>query len=127
MLMKNNYTELPFAKAFRDFKYKYIYYGCQNDTTEEFFNLKDDPLELNNLVNNSSYSNIIQGYRNKLAVAEIQFGDTAAETILNCYIAQPQPQKIDFTESPQSVFSIHPQSFRRKYLYRHIHIDEFDI
>jgi N-acetylglucosamine-6-sulfatase len=94
---ENNYETLPYARAIRDLKYKYIYYGCENDTTEEFFSLKDDPGETTNLINNASYSTLIQKYRDKLLAAEIQFDDTAGETILDCYIANATTNKIAAT------------------------------
>ena len=104
---ENNYGVVPNARAIRDLQFKYIKYGCINDTTEEFFDLINDPLEMNNLVNNSTYDSIIQTYRDKLMSMEIQFGDTVNEATLDCYIANPQNLREESSSSFKK-FRIYP-------------------
>jgi arylsulfatase A-like enzyme len=50
--------------ALRDIQYKYIYF--RSTGKEQLFNLKQDPHELVNLVDNPQYSKILQEWRNRM-------------------------------------------------------------
>lgn len=106
---ENQYEKLPFTKAIRDLKYKYIYYGCSGATTEEFFDLVNDPLEMNNLVNYAQYSSLIQQYRDKLPAYTLQYADTTSETMLpNCYLKNPQQTEKEVMNELQTGFVLYP-------------------
>ncbi|MCY7411337.1 MAG: sulfatase-like hydrolase/transferase, partial [Chitinophagales bacterium] len=66
---------VPAIRTVRSLQYKYNYDYC-NAVTEEFFDLVNDPLENNNLINTSSYVALIQTYRDTLASLRLQFTDT---------------------------------------------------
>ena len=88
----------PFIRGVRSFTNKYVYYGCSADTVEEFFDLVNDPEENTNLINNPSYSSLIQSYRDRLVVLQAQYDDTVAEPYQNCYLVNPQ-EKISTSEA----------------------------
>jgi N-acetylglucosamine-6-sulfatase len=88
------FGDVPFIRGIRDLKFKYLYYGCTNQTTEEFFDMVNDPGELVNLINTTSYQSLIQKYRDKLAAAKIANEDTIEETTLNCFLKHPVITKL---------------------------------
>jgi len=96
MLYESFYTNsapaypIPSIRAVRSLDYKYIYYGCNDNTVEEFFDLINDPEENVNQINNSDYSSLIQTYRNRLLDLQIQYQDTSVDQTMNCYLANPQ-------------------------------------
>ncbi|HUM48261.1 MAG TPA: sulfatase-like hydrolase/transferase, partial [Chitinophagales bacterium] len=85
-------TLIPPLRTVRSLQYKYTYYYC-NSTTEEFFDLVNDPMENNNLINNDTYSPLIQTYREKLDSFRIAFGDYEPVPI-NCSLSHPTLEKI---------------------------------
>lgn len=94
--LEGDWNKFPYIRAIRDFNFKYVYYGCNSDTTEEFFDLVNDSFEMKNLINDINYDSIIQVYRNQLAASKLEFNDTLAETELSCYIANPSFTKTSF-------------------------------
>lgn len=92
---EGNYDKLPYVYALRDTSYKFIQYGC-NETTEEFFDLSANPMEMNNLINNASYETIIATYRNKLEQAIEISGDTSEDTQINCFLVNNPPRIGEF-------------------------------
>jgi N-acetylglucosamine-6-sulfatase len=86
---EGSWVNLPPIKAVRDQQYVFIDYGCQSDTVEEFFDLVNDSLQMNNLINNSAYSSLINNYRSMLLSMADELGDTLTDTQLNCTLANP--------------------------------------
>jgi len=84
---------LPAIHAVRDDNYILVDYGCQSNVVQEFFDLKNDPLELTNQINNSAYDSIINVYRSYLTGYETSLGDTAPEPKIPCSITNPQYTK----------------------------------
>lgn len=76
-------NETPAMRGVRTMQYKYIYSFC-DDTTEQFFDLVNDPEENTNLINDPAYKIIIQYYRCKLDSMRTATGDILNDTILNC-------------------------------------------
>lgn len=48
--------------------YKYVNYYKSNPPYEEFFDLKKDPHEINNIISDSTYHSVIQKYRNRCRI-----------------------------------------------------------
>ncbi|MBA2407706.1 MAG: sulfatase-like hydrolase/transferase, partial [Chitinophagales bacterium] len=88
---------MPPLRAVRSLQYKYIDSYC-NMPTEEFYDLLNDPKENENLIGNSSYSAIIQQYRNKLDSLRMAFNDQNPEYI-SCYLANPTFKKAQEEDS----------------------------
>ncbi|HUM47749.1 MAG TPA: sulfatase-like hydrolase/transferase, partial [Chitinophagales bacterium] len=110
-LMYNNLPNgAPSKRAVRDMKYKYINYTCSVDTVEEFYDMINDSLELNNLINNHVYDVLVQQYRLKFDSMRIVYGDTAPEPLKNCYLKNPFYLKeyVENTEQPQTQPLIYP-------------------
>ena len=81
---ETNYPDQPGVRTVRTDYYKFNRYNCI-DSTQEFFDLVNDPLELTNLINNPSYSTIINEYKYKLDSLQLVLGDTQApDTMLPC-------------------------------------------
>ena len=57
------------------------------DTVEEFFDLVNDPGEVNNLINDSSSQSLIQILRDEMAMGMVEIGDTSTEDKLPCFMA----------------------------------------
>jgi N-acetylglucosamine-6-sulfatase len=91
------FGDVPGIRAIRDFTYKYVYHGCINDTTEEFFDLVNDPDEMTNLVNVVAYDSLIQTYRDRMTAARQALGDTLPETKVDCYIKNPLVSRLSST------------------------------
>lgn len=79
----------PSKRAIRDMQYKYTHYSCFSDTVEEFFDMVNDTLEMNNLINNQAYSSLIETYRGKFNTLKTFYGDTFPDLLKNCNIANP--------------------------------------
>lgn len=90
----------PTARAIRDRYFKYIHYTC-TDSVEEFFDMVNDPLELTNLINNSTYAAIIETYRNKLDSVKVARGDAGYDVVRPCHLENPTylKQMLDENES----------------------------
>jgi arylsulfatase A-like enzyme len=105
----DGYQKLPAIYAIRDFFYKYIAYDCSS-TTEEFFDMVNDPQELENLVNNSAYDSIIASYRSSLSLIKAQLGDTLQDTLLSCYLVENEKAGTPGMDSENDLdkFSVYP-------------------
>src|SRR6185503_21210960 len=75
-MLHDTSSTAPSKRAVRDNSYKYIFYSCNSDTVEEFFDMVNDPLELTNLINKNSYQSIIQTYRVKFDSMRTEWQDT---------------------------------------------------
>ncbi|MEO6169302.1 MAG: sulfatase-like hydrolase/transferase [Chitinophagales bacterium] len=78
----------PSIRAVRSLQYKYVKHYC-NSLVEEFYNLVSDPTENFNLVNNSSYTTLVQSYRIILDSIRTSVGDYTPPNI-NCNLSNPQ-------------------------------------
>jgi N-acetylglucosamine-6-sulfatase len=92
------------CRSVRSLDYKYNYYYC-NNTTEEFFNLSNDPEENTNLINDSGSAALIQQYRNKEDSFKIAIGDDIVEDISNCKIVHPLFTRTADDEYPVTGFT----------------------
>lgn len=101
---------IPPLRSVRSLDYKYTYYYC-NSTTEEFFDLVNDPQENNNLIANEAYSAIIQTYREKLDSLRTVYGDYEPVNI-NCTLLNPTLVKVsdngNTAESSTAAISVIP-------------------
>ncbi len=88
---ENNLQNLPKIQYLVTKDYKYIKYFCTN-VTEEFFDLVNDPHELTNLVNDTTYQDLIQEFRQKNLYFAHLYGDTFIETILPCSLITDAPR-----------------------------------
>jgi N-acetylglucosamine-6-sulfatase len=80
--------EVPLAasdfRTVRSAEYCYTKYQC-NTVVEQFFDLTNDPLELNNQIYNSSYLSTINAYRSKLDSFALVLNDTIVLAEGTCY------------------------------------------
>jgi N-acetylglucosamine-6-sulfatase len=102
------FGDVPSVRGIRDLHYKYIYYGCTNGMTEEFFNLDTDPEEMTNLINTGSYQTLISQYQGKLTFCKKIIGDTLPEVKLDCYIKNPVYTKEAVMEVTGSSIRVFP-------------------
>jgi len=81
-------TPTPSLRCVRDFNYKYIHYQC-DQSTEEFFDLANDPGENNNLIKDPNYQALIQQYRVKLDSMRTALSDTLSIDTLQkfCFLS----------------------------------------
>jgi hypothetical protein len=79
----------PSIRSVRSKDYKYISNHCDK-TTEEFFDLTNDPFENTNQIHNLQYTNLINTYRDKLDALRIQYFDTLSSdtAFRNCYLVK---------------------------------------
>ena len=108
---KSKYPDtIPQLRTFRDNYFQYNKYFCL-DTTEELFDMINDPLQKINLVNDSSHKSILIHYRNNLDSLRQVLNDTATIVNCNCYLKFPFfTQNIDSNSGGNidSVFLIYP-------------------
>ncbi len=69
----------------RSFQYKYIFSACPT-STEEFFDLINDPQENTNLIFNPQYAAVIDSYRQKLEMYKQQYHYNFVSPPNNCYL-----------------------------------------
>ena len=93
----------PTKRSIRDENYKYTYYVCNHNDVEEFFDMKNDSMELYNLINSSSYQSIIQAYRQKLDSMRIVWNDTAIGPVKNCFLDNPTNELKEMLEDENIV------------------------
>lgn len=79
---------IPAVRTYRDELFQYNKYFC-TDTTEELFDLKNDSLQMTNLVNAYCYQTVLQQYRYKLDSLRTVLNDTIAIPICSCYLKNP--------------------------------------
>ncbi|GHU99739.1 sulfatase [Bacteroidia bacterium] len=76
-----HYYEFPLPHAvkrhfgIRDERYKLIHFYYNIDTWE-LFDLKNDPQEMNNLIDDPKYKNVIAGLKTKLKELQVKYKDT---------------------------------------------------
>jgi hypothetical protein len=102
LMLHNPNSISPVKRAIRDSHFKYIHYTCNPDTVEELFDMKNDSLELTNLINNSNYAAIANVYRLKYDSIRIAWNDTVAGPIKNCYIQNPFVLKQIFEDAEET-------------------------
>ena len=81
-------TVYPSERTIEDDYFVYSRYFC-TDTTEELFDRKNDPLQLNNLVHHFAYLDTLIIYRNRLDSLRMVYHDTASIDICDCSLLNP--------------------------------------
>lgn len=109
-LTPNPVLNEPKIRTYRDTKFQYNRYYC-NDTTEELFDMVLDPFQNINLVNDTAHFSVLHQYRIKLDSIRIAMFDTAVLTSCDCYLKDPLFTKdvlatIDTTVT--GVFDLYP-------------------
>lgn len=89
----------PSMRAVRTIQYKYIN-SCCEDTTEQFFDLLNDPHENTNLVNDPQYQTIVQYYRCKLDSMRTALEDFGTDTIIKCKLKGVETLHVGASMSP---------------------------
>lgn len=98
----------PSIRAVRSQQYKYVKHYC-NQTTEEFYDLVNDPAENTNLINNSGFASLVDSYRDVLDSLLTAFGENAPSTI-SCSLSNPEFQREseEYIEAHPEALSIYP-------------------
>ena len=68
------FEHIPPSEGVRTDQWKYFRY-VNNKSTEELYNLKDDPRETSNLANSSEYSGVVKDFRQKLDQLSQKYAD----------------------------------------------------
>ncbi len=68
------FENIPPSEGVRTNEWKYFRY-VNNKSDEELYNLKDDPMETNNLVHDSKYADVLQNLQNKLDELAQKYAD----------------------------------------------------
>ncbi|HAP02203.1 MAG TPA: hypothetical protein DCQ93_09800 [Bacteroidetes bacterium] len=76
------------VRTYRDNFFQYNLYYC-TDTTEELFDMIEDPFQNNNLVHHWLYQDTLSIYRNKLDSMRIATNDTITAPYCNCSLSNP--------------------------------------
>ena len=99
----------PSMRAVISKNYKYATYHCDH-VTEEFFDMTNDPLELNNLIRDSSYQTLIEQYRDKLDSLRFQYSDTLSidTGYKSCYLVKAPRVSIQYTHWGTLPLRIYP-------------------
>ena len=95
-------------RAVKNHRWKLIRYPAINHT--QLFDLQNDPYELNNLANDSSYSPIRTRMWNELRLQQQQADDT-----LSLRVANPAPMNYDLSDYNRQPDRHQPEYTRRKY------------
>lgn len=103
--------EAPEIRGLRTNEHIYLKHYC-NSITEEFYDLVNDPGEITNLINETSFTEMITLYRNKMDSLMIAVGDTEPVAI-DCYLSNPvYPTNVrveneqEFNEEMQATFKL---------------------
>ncbi|MBA3649814.1 MAG: sulfatase-like hydrolase/transferase [Chitinophagales bacterium] len=97
---------VPDMRAVRSLSCKYVQYYC-NDTTEEFFNLKDEH-ENNNEVLNPQFADLVALYRDKLNFWRNYYQDYSYDTLYTCSLSNLQHRMINQLKDPLIMLNIFP-------------------
>jgi N-acetylglucosamine-6-sulfatase len=98
---------VPDMRAVRSFNYKYIQYYC-SDTTEEFFNLQNDPDENTNQIFNPAYSDSMQLYRDKMIFWRNYYADYSWDSLYTCNLWNIVQRSPELINSPLTLLNIFP-------------------
>jgi N-acetylglucosamine-6-sulfatase len=90
---------VPDLRGVRTHNYKYITYNC-TETTEEFFDLVNDPQENINLFNDPAYTTLLQEYRNKLVYLRNYYQDFSWDSLYECSLTNPERLTSQDHETP---------------------------
>lgn len=80
---------VPDLRGVRDFEYKYVTYHC-TETTEELFDLMNDPKENLNLISNPEYAAVAEEYRDRLAFMRASLQDFSWDSLYECSLTNPE-------------------------------------
>jgi N-acetylglucosamine-6-sulfatase len=102
-------TNIPSFRGIRSREYKYVRYACEN-ATEEFFDTRNDPFELTNRINDTSYAELIDHYRYLLDSTLTATGDTGSLTVMDCYLTDTEERLAESEEEGElDMFRVYPQ------------------
>lgn len=90
---------VPDLRGVRTHNYKYITYNC-TETTEEFFDLVNDPQENINLFNDPAYATLLQEYRDKLVFLRNYYQDFSWDSLYECALTNPERLTSNTKETP---------------------------
>ncbi len=76
---------VPSNRGIRSLDYTYVHHYCSS-TTEEFYDLVNDPKENTNQINNSDYAQRIQQYKKTLDSLQTALGDTDPIEDISCFL-----------------------------------------
>lgn len=97
-------NETPPIRAVRTKYFKFIRSYC-TDTTEQLFDMINDPQENDNLINDSAYQTLANYYRCKLDSLRAALDDNAVDTILQCHLKSPDSTHIGASSNPGPIFT----------------------
>lgn len=95
-------NETPAIRAVRTPYFKFIKSFC-NTTTEQLFDLVNDPKENTNLINDPYYQKVADYYRCLLDSIRQVYGDFTVDTILNCKLKNPDYSHVGTSTDPGPV------------------------
>lgn len=72
------FEHIPPSEGVRTPNFKYLRY-VNNQSVEELYNLEDDPLEINNLVENSAYAQTLKSLRSKTDQLGLAYSDSLSQ------------------------------------------------
>src|SRR4030095_12661447 len=99
----------PTFQAVRSFEYKYVHNNCST-TSEEFYDLQNDPLETKNLIFDPGYAALVTLYKSKLDSLNAVYGYVnISDTTLDCALLNIDSSIATFQLNPQ--LSIHTQLY----------------
>ncbi len=84
-----NKSCVPDLRSVRTSDYKYTMYNC-TETTEELFDLVNDPQENVNLIDNPAYSLVLQEYRDRLVYLRNFYQDFSWDSLYECSLTNPE-------------------------------------
>jgi N-acetylglucosamine-6-sulfatase len=106
----NRHNCNPTFVAVRDFSYKYVRNECSS-FSEEFYDLVNDPLETENLINAPNYASQVADYKLKLEALESATDYiNIRDTIIDCSLVNPDSSVIIFRLKPPASL-IHVSDF----------------
>ncbi len=113
---------LPSIRGVRTNQYKYVKYYCTG-STEEFFDLQNDPHEATNLINTAAYAPLITAFRYKLDSMRQALNDVGNDSLVTCSLQalfenRDENETIDDDEvtMPLNELSIYPNPAKEDFL-----------
>ena len=86
------FENIPPSEGVRTSEWKYMRY-MNDKSSEELYNLKDDPKEINNLANKAEYKNVLKEFRRK--------NDELAKKYADPYVGVPMGLTVEYIRDPR--------------------------